>query len=247
MKANRLTFFIIVFKIIYFTLKITFSTLYRSYCKTFQREYGDELMQWWSSRILDVVKLDYKIINQNAAQFIDNRAYIIMSNHQSLFDIPLIYKAFIGTLRMVAKKELFDVPVWGRGLVAGEFINVDRRNRKQSIDALKIARMKMESGIRLWISPEGTRSLSSQLLNFKKGGFLLALQTNAIIIPVGIRGSREVLAAKSRDLYLNRKAEVHIGTPIDSSHYSIKELNQLIENVRNQITELANVGVTIKD
>ncbi|MBT4837989.1 MAG: 1-acyl-sn-glycerol-3-phosphate acyltransferase, partial [Methylococcales bacterium] len=89
--------------------------------------------------------------------------------------------------------------------------------------------------IKIWISPEGTRSVSGELLNFKKGGFLLALQTNAIIIPVGIRGTDQVMQAKSLDIYLNQQVEVSLGNAIDTNGYSVKEIRQLMSDVKQQI------------
>ncbi len=140
---------------------------------------------------------------------------------------------------MLTKKELFRVPIWGRGLTAGEFISIDRHNRRQAFRDLEEARKKMESGIILWVAPEGTRSRDGSLGAFKKGGFMLALQTGATIVPVGIRGAHDVLPARSLALRLGQEAEVHVGEPIDASVYSIEQRDHLMAAVEAQIRRLA--------
>ena len=104
---------------------------------------------------------------------------------------------------------------------------------------LAYAKQKMESGIVVWLSPEGTRSRTGELLPFKKGGFMLAFQTGATIIPVGIRGSINALPPGTWDASFDQNAEVHVGTPIDTSEYSIKDRARLMEDVREQIEKLA--------
>jgi 1-acyl-sn-glycerol-3-phosphate acyltransferase len=185
------------------------------------------------------VNLSYEVFNPNGVRFEPNRRYVIMSNHSSLYDIPLTFMALPGSIRMLTKKELFEVPIWGRGMAAGEFISIDRNNRRQAFRDLQEARKKMESGIILWVAPEGTRSRTGKLGPFKKGGFMLALQTGATIVPVGIRGANEVLPAKTTDLHVGCHAEFHVGRPIDTSRYSKKQINELMEEVENQIRELA--------
>jgi 1-acyl-sn-glycerol-3-phosphate acyltransferase len=165
-----------------------------------------------------------------------------MSNHSSLYDIPLIFMALPGNIRMVTKKELFDIPVWGHAMKACKFIAIDRKNSTQAIEDLKIAQKQMEEeGVIPWVSPEGTRSRDGKLNPFKAGGFFLALQTNAIIIPVGIRGARDILPAKTLDVCLHANVEVHIGEPIDTSEYSIQTRKALIHTVRESIKSLADI------
>ena len=97
----------------------------------------------------------------------------------------------------------------------------------------------MKSGIMVWIAPEGTRSRTGKMQPFKKGGFMLAFQTNAIIIPIGIRGSFNILPPKTWQFNIKEHAEVHIGTPIDVSHYKIKERAKLMEDVMHSIQTLS--------
>jgi 1-acyl-sn-glycerol-3-phosphate acyltransferase len=122
-------------------------------------------------------------------------AYVIMSNHRSQYDILAVVEALHDLqLRWVAKKELTHVPVFGWALRRAGHIIVDRRDTAQAVATLRAARAQMAEGISVVIFPEGTRSRpGQQLLPFKKGGFMLALETGFPIVPVVVRGSGEVL------------------------------------------------------
>jgi len=225
------------------TLRISIATIWEVYRGTFRRSVGDERLRWWSRRLIDLAELRCRVVNPRGITFgNDGKPTILMSNHSSLYDIPLIFVALPGSIRMLTKKELFSIPIWGRGLRAGEFASIDRRNREQAIRDLAQARAKMESGIVLWVAPEGTRSRDGRLGPFKKGGFMLALETGAQIVPIGIRGAGQVLPPKTfRSLQLGCTAEVHVGEPIDASSYSIETRDQLMEEVARRIVELARV------
>jgi 1-acyl-sn-glycerol-3-phosphate acyltransferase len=162
-----------------------------------------------------------------------------MTNHRSYYDIPLSFVSLPGSIRMLTKKELFKIPIWGKGMKAAEFISIDRHDLAQALKDLDEARKIMQSGIVLWLAPEGTRSRTGRLQDFKKGGFMLALQTGAVIIPVGIKGSETILPPDTFDFVLGRKIEVNIGEPIDASLYNIEQRDALMENVRHAIEGLA--------
>lgn len=162
-----------------------------------------------------------------------SKPYLFMSNHQSLYDIPVLFAALKGRLRMVAKKELFKVPVWGQALGVAEFISIDRKDRYKAVQSLKEAARLMQSGINVWIAPEGTRSRDGKLLPFKKGGFMLALETGAQIVPVAITGAWSVVPPKSFRLRLGQRVEVEFGQPIDASAYGMENRDALMREVRD--------------
>jgi 1-acyl-sn-glycerol-3-phosphate acyltransferase len=87
---------------------------------------------WWSQRLLDLVSLRCRVVAPPGFAFDAARPIILMSNHQSLYDIPLIFVALPGSIRMLTKRELFRIPIWGRGMKAAEFISIDRRDRRQA-------------------------------------------------------------------------------------------------------------------
>lgn len=243
MRAGVLHTAAIVLRSIWVTLAITFPTVIEVHRGVYRRETGDRRLRWWATRLLELVRLRVRVMNPDGVAIPPGRPCILMSNHSSLYDIPLVFAALPGSIRMLTKKELFRVPIWGRGLAAGEFVSIDRRDREQAIRDLAAAREKMASGIVLWIAPEGTRSRDGRLGPFKKGGFMLALETGATIFPIGIRGAREVLPAKTLRFELDREAEVRIGQPIDASGYTLGTRDALMAEVERQIRELSGDSI----
>ena len=241
MKAGPIRALAIILQSIWVTLRISVPTIWEAYRGRYRRAAGDARLRWWSQRLLALVGLSVRVVNPNRVELPAGRPCILMSNHSSLYDIPITLLAFAGSIRMLTKKELFRVPVWGRGLRAGEFISIDRHDREQGLRDLDRARGKMADGITLWVAPEGTRSRTGELGSFKKGGFMLALQTGATIIPLGIRGAHDVLPAKSLAFCLGREAEIHVGSPIDARRYTIETRDALMAEVERQIRELAQI------
>ena len=163
------------------------------------------------------------------------RPYVFMSNHRSQFDILAVVVALHEIqLRWVAKVELTRVPVFGWALKHTGHIIIDRSNRVQAVASLRAARAKMESGVSVVIFPEGTRSPPDQaLLPFKKGGFMLALETSFPIVPLAIRGSRRILPRGSWQPAPGA-IDVVVGAPIPVDGVSRDEL---IERVRRFMTD----------
>lgn len=203
------------------------------------RAWTDKVIHQWADHLLDVAQVHYQVINPFNVQPQPGRATILMCNHSSIYDIPLGFKAFPNhSIRMLAKKELSKVPIFGKGMASAEFPFIDRKNRYQAISDLELAKKLMESGIVLWIAPEGTRSKTGKLAPFKKGAFITAIAAKAIIIPIGIRGAFNILPAKTYSFNLNQKAEIHIGQPIDASGYALENKEELIKKTHAMIKDL---------
>ncbi len=203
------------------------------------RPWVDEYAHRWAVELLRVVKINYQVNNPHNVIFTKNKPYIVMCNHSSLYDIPLAFVGIGGSLRMLAKKELARIPVMGQAMKVSDFPFIDRHNREQAIKDLKVMQKLMESGIIVWLAPEGTRSKDGKLGPFKKGGFITAIQAGATIVPIGIRGANEILPAKSFQFHLGQKAEINIGMPIDASPYKIEDRTKLMREVETQIRELS--------
>jgi 1-acyl-sn-glycerol-3-phosphate acyltransferase len=239
MRANFLQKLRIIVVTLYATLRITFIVIYRvNFRGGYPREYGDECLEWWAGKLVGAVRINYKLIDPNQTKIEPGKRYIIMSNHRSHYDIPLMTLTMPGSVRMLTKKEFFKYPIWGRGLKHGEFISIDRSNFEQAKKDLAAARAKMESGVVLWIAPEGTRSRTGRLGPFKKGGFVMAIESGATIIPVGIQGTENVLKPKTTEVFLDKDVTITIGNPIEASRYTMEERDQLVAEVRNAIAGL---------
>jgi 1-acyl-sn-glycerol-3-phosphate acyltransferase len=159
---------------------------------------------------------------------------IYMSNHQSLFDIPALILTIPADFRMVPKRELLFVPIFGQSLWLAGFIFVNRRNRAEAIRSLDRAASRVERGTSILIFPEGTRSPDGSLLPFKKGGFALALKAGVPVVPVSLRGGREILPKGSLRIRPGR-IETIFGAPIATSAYSLETKEDLLARVRDAI------------
>jgi 1-acyl-sn-glycerol-3-phosphate acyltransferase len=124
---------------------------------------------------------------------------------------------------MVAKTELYKIPFWGRAMRATGFVEVNRSNRGQAIDALERAGRQIAGGTSVWIAPEGSRARDGKPAPLKKGGFHLAKQAGVPILPVALSGTHRVLPPGARSARYDQPVRVVIGAPIDSAA-SVDEL-----------------------
>ena len=223
------------------SLLVTFfycsKVLLRAVVGRLRRADVDRYTRRWSSLLLRLVRMNLSVHGE-MPDFNDGRRYILLSSHASHYDIPASFVALPGSIRMLAKKELFGIPIFGAAIRAAEFSSVDRHNRQQAVKDLERARRMMESGIVLWAAPEGTRSKDGRLLPFKKGCFHLALDTNAIIVPIAFRGISDVLPARTWRFNLGLPVQLHIGAPIDASRYDVAQLPELMAQVRLSMQDL---------
>ena len=125
------------------------------------------------------------------------QSYVVVSNHQSQYDILLLYGWLELDMKWVMKKELRKIPGIGIGCEKAGHIFVDRNKPKQAAKAIKDALARMGKGIGILFFPEGTRSLDGHLLPFKRGAFHLSIDQDLPILPVTLVGTRDVLPAKS--------------------------------------------------
>jgi 1-acyl-sn-glycerol-3-phosphate acyltransferase len=196
----------------------------------------DFLLEEWSRNLVNNARVQLTV---EGRENIPDRPLVLMSNHQSQSDIPIIFVAYRKTLRMVAKAELFKVPVWGPALRASGFISVDRSgNRERAKAAMAEAGRTIGEGVSVWIAPEGTRADDAAvgLGPFKKGGFLLARDAGVQILPVGVIGSAAVLPKHGMRIVRDQPVTVRFGKPIDSG--KPPTLDALMGEVRGAIENL---------
>ncbi|MGD8834132.1 MAG: lysophospholipid acyltransferase family protein [Desulfobacteraceae bacterium] len=183
----------------------------------------------WGKSILWVsgMGVNSKGVDDHLAQ----GSYIYMSNHQSNYDIPVLYSALPVQFRWLAKAELFKIPIFGRSMRGAGYISIDRSNRKSAFQSLDQAAGMIRNGTSVMIFPEGTRSTDGQLLPFKKGGFVLAVDAGVPIVPITISGTHEVMP-KGRLLIRRRRVTINVGLPIRTSDYTRKTKDELMMRVR---------------
>ncbi len=189
--------------------------------------------RFWSWAILKIGGIRLKV--QGLDHLDPSRQYIFMANHQSNMDIPALVQSLTKfQLRWVAKKELLLVPLFGWALWASRNIIVDRSNRLKAMASLRKAREKIEGGVSVVLFPEGTRSLSGQLLPFKRGGFVLAVRTQTPIVPITIKGSGTILP-KGDWRIRGGEIEVIVSEPVHLGQYRPGNLRSLLNRVRGII------------
>lgn len=168
--------------------------------------------------------------------------YLYMSNHLSIFDIPVLFGAIPPPLRMVAKSELLKIPVFGKALEDSGFIVIDRANPKKAIAQLEKAKEHLRNGISVWIAPEGTRKRDPTLdmLPFKKGGFHTAVSLEIPIVPVWVEGTERVMNAESQLARPNQTVSVTFGDPISTKGLKASDISSLMKQVRSAMLALSH-------
>ena len=162
------------------------------------------------------------------------RSYIIMSNHQSHFDVLAWYGHWGRQFRWVIKQELRKIPGLGWYCAAGGHLFIDRSSKQRAIESLMAARPLLKGGTSVMIFPEGTRSKDGRLQSFKKGGFMMALQMGLPILPVSISGTHKVLPGRSL-LLLPGQVTITVHPPIDTAAYGVERRDELMADVRRSI------------
>jgi 1-acyl-sn-glycerol-3-phosphate acyltransferase len=221
---------------VYETLAISFPTMLEAFGGRVTRQVCDDRLDRWSRNVIANARIELEVVGRENAS--PGVTYLVMSNHQSLYDIPVLFQVLGPNIRMIAKKELFRVPIFGNALAAAGFVAVDRGNRHAAIRNLERARALLASGTHVWIAPEGTRSATGQLLPFKKGGFHLALQSELPILPVTLSGTRDVLPAHGVLTRPGAKVRVTFHPSIDPRPYAARSLagrTELMDRVRKTL------------
>jgi 1-acyl-sn-glycerol-3-phosphate acyltransferase len=157
--------------------------------------------------------------------------YVFMSNHSSYYDIPATAFSIEHQMRWVYKKELAKIPFLGWALRSIGHIMVDRGNRTKAIESIRESLSHLKGNTSIMIFPEGTRSRSGELLPFKKGGFHIALQSGFPIVPVAVKGSRDIMKKGTFRIH-SGTIHIRIFPPIPVKDYGISRINELKDRVR---------------
>jgi len=154
------------------------------------------------------------------------RNYIFAANHQSQFDIFVLQGFLPYNFRWLAKKELFQVPIWGAAMKKAGYIPVDRSHGRQAVKSLDKAAKRIAEGTSVIIFPEGTRSKDGKLQTFKAGGMVLAIKAGVELVPVAISGTFAILPKGSLMLHPGR-VTIRIGRPVNTGDYRLKQKHEL--------------------
>jgi len=162
------------------------------------------------------------------------KSYILVSNHQSNFDIFALLGYLPIQFRWTAKAELFRIPFLGWAMSRIGYIPIERDSPKKAYRSMLQAAEKVQKGLSVMIFPEGTRSPDGNLQRFKKGVFLIALKSQAPILPIAIRGTGKIMQKGDWRTHPG-KVQIIIDPPIETAGISLEKEGDLSERVRNTL------------
>ncbi|MEW5806996.1 MAG: lysophospholipid acyltransferase family protein [Acidobacteriota bacterium] len=161
---------------------------------------------------------------------------VYISNHLSNFDVFALINILPARTRIIAKRSLFFVPIFGWSIYLAGYISVKRDDREGAMKSFEQAAEKIRKGRPILFFAEGARSPDGKLHPFKKGAFLIALKAGVPIIPISISGSHRVMPLKSFRICPG-DVSIVIGKPIFTERYTVSSINILMEDARSSIAQ----------
>lgn len=195
---------------------------------------GHRCARMWSWLILRTTGVRVKV--EGLERLDPNRSYIFAANHQSIYDIPILFASLPFQLRILAKESLGRIPFMGWHLHRTGHVLVDRRNPGAGV-VRKMARL-VEEGHSLIVFPEGTRSTDGNVGRFKGGSFVIALQSGLPVVPISVIGSRHVMF---RGELMVRPGDVRVivHEPIETSSVPKEAVREFASSVRDVVASAA--------
>ena len=193
-----------------------------------------QVARTWAKSILIAGRIKVKV--KGLSKIDPTTSCIYMCNHQSNFDIPVLLAYLKVQFRWLAKAELFRIPLFGFAMRRAGYISIDRTDREAAFTSLKKAAKTIREGASVIIFPEGTRSPDGNISPFKKGGFVMALDSGIPIVPVILHGTRSIMPKKQLRI-VPGTVVVEITEPIDISGYTKENKEALMDRIRNIICE----------
>ena len=193
------------------------------------------LARRWACGVLTICGLRLTVRGEDLLD--SSSHYVYVSNHASLFDIPVLTAAVPTNFRIVYKKELEKIPIFGWNLKWGPYIAIDRSNKVDALRSVEEAAQKIHNGDSVLLYAEGTRTEDGRLQPFKRGAFNLAVKSGVPVVPVSINGTFHIMAKGSLAIRPG-PVEVTFDSPIEvNSHGGRDEEIRVMEQVHLAIAK----------
>ena len=189
----------------------------------------------WGKTLSFIFNIKLKLKGKHNLQ---DRNYIFASNHASLIDIPLLLIAVNRYTVFIAKSELSKIPIFKSILDRAGFIFVDRKNNDSAVKSMNNLMEDIKKIPRsVAIFPEGTRTSDGNLLPFKKGAAIFAINTDIPVVPVAISGTYSWSKKKLFDISQS-VISFEFGEPIITENYSFNDRDYLTEKIKTNIKNM---------
>lgn len=199
-----------------------------------ESEFSEQVLRFWCRLVLAVSGA--KVVVRQEVALDPMRSYVFVSNHTSNIDVPAILAVTPTPLRFIAKRELRSIPFFGPAARRMGHVFIDRRD---SHGAAKAIRARLDKGLRggvaLFFFAEGTRSTSDELLPFKKGAAVAALDAQLDCVPIAVAGARSVLRPKGFSLFRPGPVAVVFGKPIPVAGFTYDTRDALVQAQREGV------------
>lgn len=162
---------------------------------------------------------------------------VFVANHVSNVDPPAVVCSIPRRVALLAKKEVFRIPVLATALRLADFVEVDRADREAAMASVDEGVERMKRGVSYLIFAEGTRSPDARLRAFKKGTFVMAMRAGAPVVPVAVAGTQRVMPRGSSRICPG-EVTVRFGTAIETAGLSVDDRDALRERVEAAVNEM---------
>ena len=188
--------------------------------------------RWWSKITCAIAFIRIEVIGEELIN--EKQSYVFVANHQSIFDIFLIYGWLRSEFKWIMKKEIKKIPLVGKACEYAGHIFIDRTNNRAAARSIEAAAKRLKGGVSVVIFPEGTRTYDGLIGKFRRGAFLLASDLNPPLVPITIKGAFEVLP-RNTFLIHPGKISMVIHNPLNTESYNHDNINELINRTHEII------------
>lgn len=197
---------------------------------------GDANFMYWTfiGALRIVLRLAGIRVRVEGLENIPSSVCVFASNHASNLDPVALVPNIPRRVALLAKKEVFRVPILSKALRQAKLIPVDRADKEAAAESVDIAVQYMKEGLSFCVYPEGTRSRDGHLLPFKRGTFLMAIRADAWVVPVSLAGTQRLMRKGDWTIHPG-EVVVRYGTPVKANEYAEEQRDQLRQRVQGLV------------